>query len=35
MQIANLLKNSGKDATDAWKMTSIGRAALKKASTKL
>ena len=34
-QIANLLKNSGKDATDAWKMTSIGRAALKKASTKL
>lgn len=35
VQIANLLKNSGKDATDAWKMTSIGRAALKKASTKL
>lgn len=34
-QIANLLKNSGKDATDAWKMTSIGQAALKKASTKL
>lgn len=34
-QIANLLKNSGKDATDAWKMTSIGRAALKKASTEL
>ena len=34
-QIANLLKNSGKDATDAWKMTSVGQAALKKASTKL
>lgn len=34
-QIANLLKNSGKDATDAWKMTSIGQAALKKASTSL
>lgn len=34
-QIANLLKNSGKDATDAWKMTSIGQAALKKVSTKL
>nr|DAF11618.1 MAG TPA: hypothetical protein [Bacteriophage sp.]DAF14535.1 MAG TPA: hypothetical protein [Crassvirales sp.]DAL02253.1 MAG TPA: hypothetical protein [Caudoviricetes sp.] len=29
------MKNSGKDATDAWKMTSIGQAALKKASTKL
>lgn len=34
-QIANLLKNSGKDVTDAWKMTSVGQAALKKASTKL
>lgn len=34
-QIANLLKNSGKDVTDAWKMTSVGQAALKKASTSL
>ena len=30
--IANLLKTGGKDATDAWKMTSIGQAALKKSS---
>lgn len=30
--VANLLAKGGKDASDAWKMTSVGQAALKKTS---